>query len=93
MGSICNGIDIRRNGSGYYDPTAYQAIKNVEKEEQLEEEANFQKLLKEQTVHGKTDDERFHKLMDTIFGLCELSGFHIEGRITIKDTKTGKIWR
>ena len=39
------------------------------------------------------DDERFHKLLDTIFSICELSNFHIEERIVIKDKKTGKIWR
>ena len=31
---------IRRNASGYYDPTAYEAIKNVD-----DETARFQKLL------------------------------------------------
>lgn len=25
--------DIRKNGSGYFDPTAYQAIKNIERNE------------------------------------------------------------
>lgn len=39
------------------------------------------------------DHERFQKLLDTIFSICELAGFHIEGRIVIKDKKTGKIWR
>lgn len=24
------------------------------------------------------DDERFHKLLNTIFTICELSGFHLE---------------
>mgnify|MGYP006967382880 CR=1 FL=1 len=60
---------LRRNASGYFDPTAYEAIKNAEAE------------------------ERFHKLLDTIFAICDLSGFHIEERIVIKDKKTGKIWR
>lgn len=41
----------------------------------------------------KDGDERFHKLLDTIFTICELSGFHIEERIIVKDKKTGKIWR
>ena len=59
----------------YLDPTAYQAIKNVEKEDQANE------------------DIRFHKLLDTIFTICELSGFHIESRIAIRDQRTGKIWR
>lgn len=55
---------------GYSDPTAYEALKNMEQE-----------------------DERFHKLLDTIFALCELSDFHIEERIVIKDKRTGRIWR
>lgn len=62
--------DIYRNGSGYVDPTAYKAIKNVESEE-----------------------VRFQKLLTTIFTICELSGFHIEERMVIKDLKSGRIWR
>lgn len=65
--------DIKKNGSGYSDPTAYKAIKKVEEE--------------------KAADERFHKLLDTIFTICELSGFHIEERLVVKDRKTGKVWR
>ncbi|EDK24624.1 hypothetical protein RUMTOR_01363 [[Ruminococcus] torques ATCC 27756] len=62
--------DCRRNAEGYSDPTAYEALKNMEQEE-----------------------ERFHKLLDIIFALCELSDFHIEERIVIKDKRTGRIWR
>lgn len=36
---------------------------------------------------------RFRKLLDAIFTICELSGYHLEGRITVKDVKTGRIWR
>lgn len=61
--------DIKKNGSGYVDPTAYHAIQN------------------------SRDEERFYKLLSTIFDICELSGFHIEERIVIKDMRTGKIWR
>lgn len=28
--------ELKRNGSGYYDPTAYKAIKNMEREENME---------------------------------------------------------
>ena len=28
-----------------------------------------------------------------LFQLCEIADFHIEGRIVLKDKKTGKIWR
>lgn len=62
--------DLRKNASGCYDPTAYQAIKNIEKE-----------------------DENFHKLLHTIFNICELSGFEIEGRIVLIDKYSGRVYR
>lgn len=40
-----------------------------------------------------SDEERFKKLLATIFYICDLAGFHIEGRLEIRDKKTGKIWR
>ena len=62
--------NLHKNGSGYYDPTAYRAIQNVEK-----------------------DRERLMKLLDVIFTICGYAGFHVEGRIPLRDLKTGKIWR
>ena len=50
--------DLRKNSEGYSDPTAYEAMKNLDR-----------------------DDERFHKLLHTIFDMCELAGFHLEERI------------
>ena len=35
---------------------------------------------------------RFRKLLHTIFHLCELAGFRLEGRITLVDRKTGRKW-
>lgn len=67
------GNDLRRNAEGYSDPTAYNAIKNID--------------------NDREGEERFHKLLDSIVNICELSGFHIEERIVIKDKKTGRIWR
>jgi hypothetical protein len=64
---------LKRNGSGYPDPTAYAAIKNVDA--------------------SSTSTYRFYKLLEIIFNICELSGFHLEERIVVKDKKTGKIWR
>lgn len=65
-----------KNGEGYSDPTASEAIHNVtqEKPEDLE------------YIH-------FKKLLDTIFNICDLAGFHVEGRIVLKNKKTGRIWR
>ena len=65
--------DPRRNASGYMDLTAYEAIRNVEREAEAE--------------------ERFKKLLNTIFYICDLAGFHIENRLEIRDKKTGKVWR
>lgn len=65
-----NERDLKKNAEGYSDPTAYQAMKNIDKE-----------------------DERFHKLLHTLFYICEVAGFQIEDRIVLVDRKTGRIWR
>lgn len=66
--------NCKKNSEGYDDPTAYQAIKNVEKKH-------------------KNDDADFYKLLDTIFNICDLAGYHVEGRIVLKNKKTGDIRR
>ena len=38
------------------------------------------------------DDQRFYNLLHVIFSMCTLAGFRIEGRLTIRDLKTGKLW-
>ena len=38
-------------------------------------------------------EERFKKLFSTIRYICELAGFRIEGRLILRDKKTGKVWR
>lgn len=37
-------------------------------------------------------ERRFRKLLQAIFSICDISGFHIKGRIVVEDLKTGKIW-
>ena len=43
----------------------------------------------------RTDKElkRLNKTVNTIRDICELAGYEVEGRIVLKDKKTGKIWR
>lgn len=65
-----NNMDIYRNAEGYPDPTARDAITNMD-----------------------SDYIRFRKLLKDIFEVCEDSGFHLEGRITVMDKKTGKVWK
>lgn len=73
-----NEKDIKENGSGYPDPTAYKAIKNVIKDEKI-------------SVHDD-ETERFNKFLNIIFSAADLAGFRIENRLVVKDKKTGKIW-
>lgn len=63
---------MNKNSEGYPDPTACNAINNVENEKAY---------------------ERFSTLLEAIFNICELSDFHIEERIVVKDKRTGKVWR
>ena len=41
----------------------------------------------------QAEEERFKRLMATIFYICENAGFHIEERIVIRDKRTGRVWR
>lgn len=38
------------------------------------------------------EEQRFKKLLRTIFSLCEIAGFEVQGRITLVDRKTGRVW-
>ena len=65
-----NKSDVKKNASGYSDPTAAEAI-----------------------THADETYDRFNKLLGIIFKLCEISGFHLESKIIVRDNKTGKILR
>ena len=73
---MTNEKDLLHNESGVLDPTAYLAIKKVDKEKDYDDES-----------------KRFYKLLYTIFDICELSGFVLEGRISLRDRRTGKLWK
>ena len=40
-----------------------------------------------------TEEERFHRLLHTIFYLCDIAGFQIEGRLILTDKTSGRTWR
>ena len=67
----------RYNGSGYYDPTPYQAIQNIEREDERD---NARGILA-------------RKVIKTLQNVAHLAGFNIVGRITLVDNETGKEWR
>ena len=62
--------ELLKNGSGYYDPTAYEAICRVDAEQQKVK--NIIKFL--------------HKF-------AHKQGYSIEGRIVLKNKKTGRTWK
>lgn len=82
--------DDRKNAEGYNDPTAYNAIKDVEQEQDKNVEQEQDKDVEQEQ---DKDDARFHQLLNMLFSLCELADFHIEGRVVLKDKRTGKVWR
>lgn len=65
------------NHEGYLDPTVYSAIKEIELEE----------------LEIDRERKRYNQLIKTILYICNIAGFHVQGRITLRDKKSGKIWR
>ena len=98
----------RKNSEGYLDLTAFYAIVNVEGNESVmdnemildltqdEVSENVVEQTEEQPEKKKRkfnpDSARFYRLLNAIFTICSLAGFHVEGHIKLKDLKTGKIW-
>ena len=66
------------NGSGCPDPTAYDAIENIRKEEKIQ---------------NQPIDEKANKVISVVKNILELSGFELIGRIQIKHKKSGKIYK
>ena len=73
------GMMNNTNSEGYPDPTACEAIRKVD--------ASRKKKRKSK------DLLRFEQLLHVIFNICELSGYHLECKIVVRDKKTGRIWR
>lgn len=46
-----------------------------------------------ESLENLYEEERVTKLVHTIFHVCELAGFAVEGRITLRNKKTGRIWK
>ena len=45
------------------------------------------------TYKEQLEDDKFRKCIGTSGYICDLAGFKIEGRITLRSKKTGRIWR
>lgn len=47
----------------------------------------------EKSKHADDEYVRFQTLLHTIFRLCKIAGFQIEGRIVLRDKRSGRVWR
>jgi hypothetical protein len=65
------------NDSGCPDPTAYEAMKRIQKEEKMVNRV----------------DEDAHTVITTIKNILDLAGFELVERIQIRHKKTGKYFR
>lgn len=41
----------------------------------------------------KDEEAKFRRLIKIIVNICDMAGFKVEGRITLKNKKSGRIWR
>lgn len=75
---------MQRNAEGYPDPTAYEAISKAERD------GNTYSVMNPSA--DCYERERFMKVVGCILRICELSGYHLEEKLVLKDKRTGKIW-
>lgn len=68
----------KRNSEGYYDPTAYEGVKSIVREENA--------------LDGRVSDlvSDLVKVLKFIIRNC---GFELVSRIEIKDVKTGRVFK
>lgn len=72
----------RRNIEGYNDPTPHAALQTG--------------VWRDETMKSSEDgeaEERIHQFMRAVKALCELGGLELVERISVKDRKTGRIYR
>lgn len=81
------------------DEIIYRELDDEEKpmNEQIKTNATNETSVEEKNSRKKfrdlpNDDKRFYNLLRTLFNVCTLAGFRIEGRVKIRDLKTGKVW-
>lgn len=73
----CTKHNPKKNVEGYSDPTPYVAIKHID----------------EQQNSDSDDCVRFKRLLKAIWCVCEAAGFRMEGRIVLRDVRTGRVWK
>ena len=55
--------------------------------------SHYTDLTAYHAINSIEEEKRVNKLVSTIFYIAHLAGYEVEGRITLKNKRTGKIWR
>lgn len=56
------------------------------------DEANRAEPVAEEKPTYDKNTARFYNLLKVIFQVCHIAGFKLEGRVHLRDMKTGKLW-
>ena len=73
----------------------YIETKEIEMTEEQTEKATDEmekRYKKKPLTEEQKADRRFWNFLEMVYKLARMSGLYIEGRITVRDKKTGKVW-
>ena len=71
----------------------YEIFEEVNEERPMVDDSKTEQDVAKAIDKEARDRKRFFSLLHTIFYICRLAGFKIEGRITMRDLRTGKVWK
>lgn len=69
--------------------------KEIEMTEEQTEKATDEmekRYKKKPLTEEQKADRRFWNFLEMVYKLARMSGLYIEGHITVRDKKTGKVW-
>lgn len=67
--------------------------KEVFKNNYKNQEGYSDPTLAEAIKNIEAEARRVDWVLKVIYSVCELAGYKVEGRIVLRDQKTGKVWR
>lgn len=70
-----------------------KASLTMKNEEGYADPTAYEAIKRVDSAKDREETVRFYDLLDTILYICKLAGFELEDRITLKDKKTGRIWK
>lgn len=74
------------------DPVEKKEIEMTPEQEQKAVEDLKKRYKKNHISEEQKANKRFWDFLDLVYKLARMSGLYIEGRIKVRDIKTGKVW-